>query len=92
MSDEPKEKRRRRPKKMTKMRLERQALHYLQRYPASEKHFRRVMRRKIHRAHTACPGDSQHYEVWLDEVVAPCRESERYLWRMGSSAATIEGG
>ena len=73
MSNDPEEKRRRRPKKMTKMRLERQALHYLQRYPASEKHFRRVMRRKIQRAHTACPGESQHYEAWLNEVVVLCR-------------------
>jgi len=64
--------RRRRPRPMTHDRLKRSAIHYLQRFPSSVRHFRTIMERKIKRAHGECPGDEADYAEWLKAVEADC--------------------
>ena len=51
-------------KPITRQALERMAIGYLQRFPASIKRFRTVMKRKIDRAHQRAPGDSSQYGLW----------------------------
>ena len=63
----------RKPKALTKPSLERMAIRYLERFPASEAHFRRVMQRQIKRAHERAPGDESEYGPWLGEVEEMCR-------------------
>ena len=57
---------------MTVDRLERQAIHYLQRFPSSIRHFQRIMRRKLERAEARCPGEPHKHGEWLDAVQARC--------------------
>lgn len=71
-STTPKERRAKPARPLTLARLERAALGYLQRHPASVNHFRRVMARKIARAHARCPGDEAGYDSWLVEVERKC--------------------
>lgn len=62
----------RRQKPLTYARLERMAVLYLQRFPASAQRFRLVMKRKIDRAHQRAPGPEEQYGSWLDELEAVC--------------------
>ena len=59
-------------KPITRQALERMAIGYLQRFPASIKRFRTVMNRKIARAHERAPGDSSQYGLWLKDVEGLC--------------------
>ena len=63
----------RKPKPLTKPILKRMAVRYLERFPASEAHFRQVMQRQIKRHHQRAPGEETEYESWLQEVQAMCR-------------------
>ena len=62
----------RRQKPLTYGRLERMAVHYLQRFPASTQRFRMVMNRKIRRAHERAPGPEDQYATWLETLEAAC--------------------
>ena len=91
--------RKQRPKKpMSRERLQRAALRYLERYPASDRQLRRVLSRKLRRAEAA--GDAID-ETWVDEVATRCAElgylndarlaehKARSLRRRGKSARQI---
>ncbi len=60
---------------MTRERLQRAALHYLQRFPSSVRHFRSIMERKIKRAHAECPGEESDYAEWLQSVERMCLDA-----------------
>ena len=57
---------------MTAERLERMAVHYLGRYPASVSRFRRVMRRKLDRSAEASGDVVQHFDEWLNAIEQKC--------------------
>lgn len=63
------------PKPMTQGRLDRLAVAYLQRHPASEAHFQGVMRRKLERANQRAPGDPTEQERWLGTCTDKLRRS-----------------
>ena len=73
MKPYPARKKKERPAKpLTRQRLEKMGVGYLQRFPASIRRFRTIMKRKITRAHQRAPGDQDAYGVWLQEVEDFC--------------------
>lgn len=63
------------PRKPSPQSLERSALHYLQRYAASEDQLRRVLRRKVDRAARHHEVDAPQAEAWIDELVGRLRRA-----------------
>ncbi len=62
----------RKPRPMTRERLERMAVHYLGRYPASVARFRKVMGRKLERSASASGDAVTYFEEWLTAVEQKC--------------------
>jgi regulatory protein len=73
MSDAPRTpegaRRARRPRPMTRSRLQNIAKHYLERYFTTRAHLRRLLARRVDRALTEHPGDRAEQLGWVDEVL-----------------------
>ena len=66
---------RRPPKPVTRARLERIALAYLERFPAPAARLRQVLLRRVERAARAHPDtDRVAAQAWVEEVVVRCRQ------------------
>ena len=63
-------KRRRVPRKMTPKRLQRVALHYLERYSSSSENLRRVLMRRVERSAWAHGTDREEGAAAIDAIVA----------------------
>ncbi|MBT5266175.1 MAG: RecX family transcriptional regulator [Rhodospirillaceae bacterium] len=68
-SQQPQRQARRRPKKVTKARLERIAVHYLGRFSSSVENLRRVLTRRLDRADWPDEEARAEAEIWLAETV-----------------------
>jgi regulatory protein len=62
--------RRRPPRPLTRARLERIALHHLERYPSSTARLREVLERRAARSRELHAGDAAEHTEWIDAVVA----------------------
>ncbi len=74
MSDLPKKKKPRPPRKISKTYLQNAGLHYLNRYASSSENFRRVLQRKIQKSehyHGSVPEECQD---WVNEIIQRYQE------------------
>mgnify|MGYP006107693649 CR=1 FL=1 len=69
---DPYKRSKRKPRPINAERLERMAVHYLGRYPASIARFRMVMKRKLHRAIVSEPEDVDLFGEWLARAEEKC--------------------
>ena len=60
---------RRPPKAMTRARLERIALHHLDRYPSSVENLRRVLERRAEKSRQFHEGDAAEHRDWIEAVL-----------------------
>ena len=78
MSEKPKTRKRRSPRKIKQSYLENAGLYYLERYSSSAANFRRVMRRKISRSakfHENTAEEIEEFHETLEKIIARYQES-----------------
>jgi len=68
-SDRAGDRRRRGPRRVTKERLERAALHYLERFASSAENLRRMLMRRVERSARAHGTDRETGAAWVAEIV-----------------------